>query len=261
VCSSDLQPGENVSVVVTALVTALEGSIVNRVLVTGDNFDDQEDDADPISLKRVDVQVLKEVSATTIAVGARFQYRIRITNNSETTATGVEVSDFLPDGVRFIDVIPQSGSATYDVSLRLLTWKINELAPNQSLLLEVEVLAETAGNKSNTATVESKEFDIDELNNTSTVSHIQLDFNIPNVFTPNGDGMNDTWEITGIQEFFTSNRLLIVNRWGIEVFKTENYANEWDGGNLNEGTYFYQLTGVRLDGKEEVFKGYVTIIK
>ncbi|PRY90342.1 gliding motility-associated C-terminal domain-containing protein, partial [Mongoliibacter ruber] len=256
-----IQPEESITVIVTAMVTAEEGSIINSVVVTGDNFEDEEDESDPVTLNLVDLVIEKEVSANIVGVGTRFEYRIRITNNSENTATEVEVSDFLPIGVRFIDAVPERGSIDYDGTLRVLHWRIDELAPGETLLLNIDVLAETPGEKSNTARVTSRERDSNENDNTSTVAHTQIEFEIPNVFTPNGDGINDTWEIRGIQEFFSSNSLLIVNRWGVEVYKSDNYANDWNGGSLSAGTYYYQLKVVRLDGSEEVFKGYVTILR
>ena len=71
---------------------------------------------------------------------------------------------------------------------------------------------------------------------------------IPNVFTPNGDGKNDYFEIKGIDnpcmEFY---RLIIFNRWGLKVFEAVGSQFRWDGGNngnaLIDGIYFYVLEG------------------
>ncbi|MBO9674606.1 MAG: tandem-95 repeat protein, partial [Sphingobacteriaceae bacterium] len=84
---------------------------------------------------------------------------------------------------------------------------------------------------------------------------------IPNLFTPNGDGINDTFEILGINQYPT-NELTIVNRWGNEVFRTKGYQNNWTGEGLNEGTYYYLLR-VKKAGSDqyEVFKGYITLIR
>ncbi len=84
---------------------------------------------------------------------------------------------------------------------------------------------------------------------------------IPNLFTPNGDGNNDTFEIRGL-EFFEANDLVIVNRWGNEVYKAGNYQNNWTGEGLNEGTYYYVLR-VKADGAAtwQVYKGYITLIR
>src|SRR5690606_1127212 len=65
-------------------------------------------------------------------------------------------------------------------------------------------------------------------------------FKIPNVFTPNGDGKNDVFEIVGL-EGFDRVEITVVNRWGNEVYRNNNYKNNWDGQGLNEGTYYYVI--------------------
>jgi gliding motility-associated-like protein len=80
-------------------------------------------------------------------------------------------------------------------------------------------------------------------------------FRIPNAFTPNGDGINDFFEIIGI-ELYPGNTITIVNRWGNKVYEAQNYGIDtypvfWDGyantgstflGNeLPTGTYYYIL--------------------
>lgn len=72
---------------------------------------------------------------------------------------------------------------------------------------------------------------------------------IPNIFTPNGDGINDYFEIgyddghpiNNLNEYFLSHKLVIFNRWGRIVYESTNYQNDWDGGKLPDGTYFYVL--------------------
>ncbi|HWV71812.1 MAG TPA: Ig-like domain-containing protein, partial [Pseudosphingobacterium sp.] len=82
---------------------------------------------------------------------------------------------------------------------------------------------------------------------------------IPNFFTPNGDGQNDVFEIVGI-EAYDRVELFIFNRWGDEVYNNPNYINNWDGSNLNEGTYYY-LVKLRKEGREETMKGWVLLKK
>jgi len=88
---------------------------------------------------------------------------------------------------------------------------------------------------------------------------IENDLFIPNVFTPNGDGNNDNFVIIGI-EGFDRVGITIVNRWGNEVYRNENYDNTWNGRGLNEGTYYYIIT-THKGGKSEVIKGWVLIKK
>lgn len=67
-----------------------------------------------------------------------------------------------------------------------------------------------------------------------------------NGFSPNGDGHNDWWKIPMLN-LYPINTVIIINRWGSEVWRTENYNNKevvFEGKNMNgnelpDGTYFY----------------------
>jgi gliding motility-associated-like protein len=84
---------------------------------------------------------------------------------------------------------------------------------------------------------------------------------VPNLFTPNGDGINDVFEIRGLDQY-QSSELSIVNRWGNEVYHSSHYQNTWTGEGLNEGTYYYVLKVKRTAASDvEVYKGYVTLIR
>ncbi|MCO4293795.1 gliding motility-associated C-terminal domain-containing protein [Solitalea sp. MAHUQ-68] len=67
---------------------------------------------------------------------------------------------------------------------------------------------------------------------------------VNNVFTPNGDGKNDTWTIPGI-ESYPNMEVFIYDRFGSQVFHTKGYSVPWDGKyknkNLPQGTYYYVL--------------------
>jgi len=83
------------------------------------------------------------------------------------------------------------------------------------------------------------------------------DLEIPNTFTPNGDGKNDTFQIKG-RENYDSIDLVIYNRWGDEVFRRNNYQDDWDGSNLNEGTYYYLLK-LKKGKTEEVKRSWILL--
>lgn len=88
----------------------------------------------------------------------------------------------------------------------------------------------------------------------------------PNVFSPNGDGFNDTYqfeEVRGIDYF----ELRIFNRWGSEVFASADITESWDGSfngtPLGEGVYYYILkysTQYEL-GRERQLHGSVTLLR
>lgn len=85
---------------------------------------------------------------------------------------------------------------------------------------------------------------------------------IPNAFTPNGDGREDTWEIERIGNL-GGNRVIVFNRWGGKVFETQNYqrGNEWDGTIKGQAApiaaYYYLIT--LSSGRS--YTGWVTILR
>ena len=71
---------------------------------------------------------------------------------------------------------------------------------------------------------------------------------MPNIFTPNGDGVNDFFGPTGVnlQDIFTSFSMKIYNRWGQEVYSTSQPENLWDGRfegqQVTTGVYYYLVS-------------------
>lgn len=92
---------------------------------------------------------------------------------------------------------------------------------------------------------------------------------IPSAISPDGDGLNDSFVIDGLAAYPNS-EVWIYNRWGNEVFYSNDYQNDWDGRSLSklnvggdelpEGTYYYlvKLGGVEgQTGAGEIHKGFV----
>jgi gliding motility-associated-like protein len=80
---------------------------------------------------------------------------------------------------------------------------------------------------------------------------------IPNVFTPNGDGVNDTFEIKNIH-LYPDNELVVYSRWGKEVYRKKNYSGNWQAEEVQNGLYFYELSAGRMNVH---FKGIVQILR
>lgn len=88
-------------------------------------------------------------------------------------------------------------------------------------------------------------------------------FLIPNAFSPNQDGVNDTWGILGPN--IVSLEMRVFNRWGKEIFYSQDISDRWDGTyNFEEqpiGTYVYVGELTLLNGDVKPFKGNITLIR
>ncbi|MCG8474351.1 MAG: gliding motility-associated C-terminal domain-containing protein, partial [Cytophagales bacterium] len=88
-----------------------------------------------------------------------------------------------------------------------------------------------------------------------------LSLNIPNMFTPNGDGINDTWNILNLS-FYTGVDVKVYNQHGVLVFSEENYSPqaEWDGTyegeKVSSGPYFYII-----EAGEREYRGVVNVVR
>jgi gliding motility-associated-like protein len=91
--------------------------------------------------------------------------------------------------------------------------------------------------------------------------------NIPEGFSPNNDGIDDTWFIK--HPFGMKLDVKVVNRWGNEVYANPDYKNDWRGKgiknflgeDLPEGTYFFIVQTIDRNGSSNKFVGPLTIIR
>lgn len=87
---------------------------------------------------------------------------------------------------------------------------------------------------------------------------------VPNIFSPNNDGRNDVFRITGGD--LSSLEVHIFNRWGQQVALLERINQVWDGRSpagevLSEGTYFYTLRARDMEGKSYDLSGTITLVR
>lgn len=89
---------------------------------------------------------------------------------------------------------------------------------------------------------------------------------IPNTFSPNGDGTNDTWEILGIESYPNCN-VQVYTRWGQLVFQSTGYSvsKRWNGTSIRgrelAPSAYYYVIDLRSDDFPDPIKGTVSIVK
>ncbi len=105
---------------------------------------------------------------------------------------------------------------------------------------------------------------INTISKSVNISDVNPDIYIPNTFTPNNDNVNDYYLITGdcVVEF----EIVIFNRWGAIVFKSNNINDKWNGihnkESVSEGVYSYVITYKKSNSKGPVKKaGTITIFR
>ena len=152
-----------------------------------------------------------------------------------------------------------------------------------SIILTINVANNLSGIFANTAVVSAPtNFGVINLNSTdpttiasptdstrkSTLFKIPLvEVIIPGGFSPNNDGVDDTWKIQ--RPFGTKISVQVFNRWGNEVYANDNYMNDWRGKGVSnfmgedvvEGTYFYIVLATDIDGAVKKFAGSLTIVR
>lgn len=210
-----------------------------------------------------DITISKTVNLFAPNIGENVIFTITVTNTGQSSFTDVVVSEVLPDGYEFVTALLSKG--TYDVVTGV--WSIPEILPGQSAVMNLEAKVVFGGNYENIVYILSSTPLDNNLGNNEARATIEPScLTVYSEFTPNGDGLNDTFRIDCI-EYYPNNKLEIFNRYGSLVYKTAGYTNNWDGTanvdgvvrrneQLPVGTYFYVL---EVDGKTK--SGWVYIMR
>jgi gliding motility-associated-like protein len=105
---------------------------------------------------------------------------------------------------------------------------------------------------------------MDSLEKTFIVTPV-YNFYIPSAFSPNENGINDTFGPVGKYFDMQSYELKIYNRWGQVVFQTHDFFQHWDGKMTNGlrapmGTYAYIIKLADMDGNNKLIRGSVSLL-
>ncbi len=213
-----------------------------------------------------DLEVIKTADTEFSLIDGVVNFTIEVSNIGINRAINIQVQDLIDQASGFEIIASNTSEGFYDVDTGI--WTIDELLPAEMAIIEISVIIINVGTLSNTATLLSSiPQDIDETNNRSTVEIVVTRSactdpgTICNLFSPNGDGINDSLILVAHQNF-PNNSLSVYDRYGNVVYEKNGYDSTWDGtgenGNLPKGTYFYVLN---LGDESEVTKGWIQIIR
>lgn len=246
-------------------IVVTEAALYN-VIALGDNCNSDLSDTleiivDPLaSEKMLDIEIRNLPEKTTVWKDQEFNHQLIVLNKGQTTADSLIVQFEIPEQLAYVSATAQPGtSIVMDPLKRILLWKINSLPAKAVITQWIRLRGQQTGPALTIAQVSSKQQDSIPQNNKAEALLQIVSISIPNVFTPNGDGKNDTFVIGG-SALFKNVALRVFNSTGYEVYRADKYANDWDGRGLHEGTYFYFLTIQDARGQMHSSKGYVTIL-
>lgn len=92
-----------------------------------------------------------------------------------------------------------------------------------------------------------------------TIEGRKIEIRIPNLITPNNDGINDCFKIRNIDKY-PDNVLIVKDRKGKTIWEKRHYEGDFCGENCPNGTYFYVLS-IRFEGKISKYSGVLEIIR
>lgn len=182
---------------------------------------------------------------------------------------GAVALDFTVDTVIFTTEVKLNGTVMKNFDLELNNNKNNPvpnapLKPDSSMSIQIGPVDLSMYGSNYQITVSS--FSVRDSNSTNDTLVFDIipehreecfELQVPNIFTPNGDGINDFFIIGNAKD--KELKTIIYNRWGGEVASFK--GNEgWDGSGLPDGVYFYVVVEVSEKSKQTL-KGSVTIIR
>ncbi len=96
-----------------------------------------------------------------------------------------------------------------------------------------------------------------------TISESKLD--MPNAFSPNGDGLNDTYKAKEGYQSIVEFHAIIFNRWGQKIYEWDDPSGEWDGTHnghdVKDGVYFVDVQAKGADGRKYHIRRDVNLLR
>jgi gliding motility-associated-like protein len=210
--------------------------------------------------------ILSGSNTATPSVGSTGQYVVTVTDNDNGCSNTQTVNVTQNTISASFTANPTSGTAPLTVGFTnqsttpaTYSWNFGDptSTDNTSSVTDPSHVFNTTGTYtvlltvSNGSCVATASVTIDVFENSSII--------VPNVFTPNGDKVNDTFKFktVGIKELTCD----IFNRWGQKVYSIKDVNDFWDGGDAPDGTYFFIMKATGFDNKDYSQQGYLTLFR
>jgi gliding motility-associated-like protein len=218
----------------------------------------------------VNIQVANVIDIAKTGKG-NFYFVVTDKNGCKDTSTVLFVDDISPiiAPPKYEDAYAKRNSTAYIRNLNGITGNYQFY---NSSLTNVPFETNTTGNFLTPPLAADKDYWVERLvgscKSTRVKVHVSvIDFSkvyLPNAFTPNNDGLNDVLAIRVYGKIIISG-FYIYNRWGQQVFYTNNVNQGWDGNYngkpLATGTYTWSVKGQDVDGTPINLRGTVTLIR
>ncbi|WP_196885703.1 gliding motility-associated C-terminal domain-containing protein [Aureivirga sp. CE67] len=262
--------GESEGFSVTAEVLPINNVVdeyVNCAVITNvfeEDTDPSNDEscAETYPIRGADISLNKTVNNLTPMSGSEITFTVEVKNDGPSDANNLQIYDYIESGFRFIEASATNG--TYNENTGI--WNIDTIENDETALLFVKVEVLPTGSHENIAEVVFvDEFDFDSTPNNGDVFEDdyakviiepQIDLEIPDGFSPNGDGINDVFEIKNLEVLYPNFSYEIYNRYGNKIYEYAHNGNPdqkprwWDGyydgdfsldsnETLPASTYFY----------------------
>ena len=209
----------------------------NPTEIAAPNFADSLDFQDTLLVEK-DINAKENI----VAEATKISPALLDENTPSKTESATTTTHATPISTPAVSTLPNTASSTHSnnssfaaTATQYSTPKSSEKTENaeQESQKNTAKTQEPLNSKQNQQENENGDFD--------DFSHDKpIKIEIPNIFTPNGDGVNDLFVINGI-EFCENPALIVKNQQGKIVFQSRHYENNWDANGMPNGTYYYQF--------------------
>ncbi|MGL4956179.1 MAG: gliding motility-associated C-terminal domain-containing protein, partial [Bacteroidales bacterium] len=199
-----------------------------------------------------------------IIVGDVITYRVTVNNLSviaNSVLREVNVVDIWPTrGAEYVSHNFFGLNANIDIGAGRVDVAVGDMLAGTSIYFEVSVKMIEEGRHRFSAHATTPEEEADTINNKVEMSAYVMQHILPTVITPNGDGINDRFEVLlGLS--FPNNEFYVYNRLGNTVFYRKGYYDQFDGTGLAEGSYIYVFNYIDDRGKLRRMSGTIFVTR